>query len=65
MINIKCCNVACKYNSSICTKNDVGRWDCDDFGYCKYDGEIELAGFKCPDCGDEDDGIACNTFEFK
>lgn len=62
---IKCCNVACKYNSAKCIKKDTGNMECDDYGYCNFSGEINLIPFECSECGDLDEGIECETFEFK
>ena len=62
---VKCCNVACKYNSAECIKKDTGNIECDDYGYCNFEGEINLIPFECSECGDLDEGIECETFEFK
>lgn len=62
---VKCCNVACKYNSAECIKKDTGNIECDDYGYCNFEGEINLIPFECSECGDLDEGIECENFEFK
>lgn len=67
MAKIKCCNIACKYNSAIITKNERGTYDndVDDMGICNCKEDIELISYVCTECDYEDEGIECKNFIFK
>lgn len=65
MAKIKCCYLACKYNSAVLTRGQRG-FDSDvEMGECKFDGEIELVDYECGECGNDNEGMTCNQFVFK
>lgn len=66
MLKVKCCYVACRFNSATLTLGEDGKhYDGDDIGNCNYVGEIELGPCNCESCIAEGEGMDCKQFEPK
>lgn len=65
MLTIKCCAIACKYNSAKLLNNSMPfKFDVS-LGNCMYDGEIVLGDAYCQECGEDADVTNCEIFEQK